>query len=151
MKYLISMQERTDEDYKQIFSSNEYLSNKKDLLIKINFTHRSYLFIFILFILISHSNALPISNGITSSYVPQPYKIYQPSYPNGAIVQVHNPVNFSNQQPLKRERYRRKMIDRIFLLFDEDANGQLSKDELYSLSLRLNIFPKYHLFLKKTS
>ena len=145
------MQEITDEDYKQIFFSNEDLFNKKDFLIKMNFTYRSYLFIFIFFILISHSNALPISNGITSTYIPQSYKIYRPSYPNGAIVQVHNPANFSNQQPLKRERYRRKMLDRIFLLFDEDANGQLSKDELYSLSLRLNIFPKLHLFLKKTS
>jgi hypothetical protein len=67
------------------------------------------------------------------------------------IVQVHNPENFSSQQPLKRERYRRQMIDWMFLSFDEDSNGQLSKDELYSLSLRLNIFPKIHYFLKKIS
>ncbi|CAF4676754.1 unnamed protein product, partial [Rotaria sp. Silwood2] len=84
------------------------------------------------------------------------YKIYRhipiSSYSNNAIVQANYQRNLNNQQQqLRRERYRRIMIDRIFLIFDEDANGQLTKDELYSLSLRLNIFPKYHHFLKKNS
>jgi hypothetical protein len=150
------MQENNDEDYKQIIYSNEYFNNKNDFLIEINLSNRSYLFLLIIFILTSQTNALPIPQDINSSYIqqpPVPYKIYRPipSYANGMIVQVHNPANFSNQEPLKRERYRRKMIDRMFLSFDEDSNGQLSKDELYSLSLRLNIFPKIHHFLKKTS
>ncbi|CAF1440691.1 unnamed protein product [Rotaria sordida] len=88
------------------------------------------------------------------------YNIYQhipiSSYSNSGFVQVYNQRNFHNQQQqqqkqLRRERYRRIMIDRMFLIFDEDANGQLTKDELYSLSLRLNIFPKFHHFLKKNS
>ncbi|CAF1136162.1 unnamed protein product [Rotaria sp. Silwood1] len=86
------------------------------------------------------------------------YKIYRhipiSSYSNNGIVQVYNQRNFNNQQQerqLRRERYRRIMIDKIFFIFDEDANGQLTKDELYSLSLRLNIFPKFHHFLKKNS
>jgi len=102
------------------------------------------------------------------------YKVYRrlpiSSYSNGAPVHVYDQTNLINQQQLKRERYRRTMIDRIFLLFDEDglflikflftliffffpnlANGQLSKDELYTLSLRLNIFPKLHRFFKQTS
>lgn len=84
-----------------------------------------------------------------------------PSYPNGMIVQIRN----ENQRQFKRERYRRSMIDRLFSQFDDDglslslvkinnslfsflADGQLSKDELYSFSLRLNIFPRVHYFLK---
>ena len=29
------------------------------------------------------------------------------------------------------------------------ADGQFSKDELYTFSLRLNLFPRFHYFLKK--
>jgi len=57
------------------------------------------------------------------------------------------------------------MIDKIVLLFDEDGllllffklilfrylgNGQLTKDELYSMALRSNMFPKFHYYLKQT-
>jgi hypothetical protein len=53
------------------------------------------------------------------------YKIYQhhpiPSYSNGAVVQVSDQTNFNNRQQLKRERYRRIMIDRMFSIFDEDG------------------------------
>ncbi len=54
------MQENSDEYYKQIFYSNEYVNNTKDYIIKINLTNRFYLFLFIFLILTSHSNALPI-------------------------------------------------------------------------------------------
>jgi hypothetical protein len=104
------------------------------------------------------------------------YKIYRrvpiASYSSGTIGQVYSQSNFNPPQELRRERYRRTMINRLFLTFDEDGlfcqafvfrwtkllflsfplvNGQLSRDELYSLSLRLNIFPKFHRFLKQTS
>ncbi|CAF0735013.1 unnamed protein product [Adineta steineri] len=84
-----------------------------------------------------------------------------PSYSNAAIVQVHsqqNPtiyVQNSNEQQytlqLRRERQRRAMIDRMVTLFDEDGNGQLTKDELYSMALRSNAFPRFHSYLKQTS
>jgi hypothetical protein len=54
------MQENSDEYYKQIFYSNEYVNNTKDYIIKINLINQFYLFLFIFLILISHSNALPI-------------------------------------------------------------------------------------------
>ena len=76
--------------------------------------------------------------------------------------------NLMNQQ-LQRERQRRAMIDRMLALFDEDGeneiwiliqsslfslfalgNGQLTKDELYSMALRSNMFPKFHYYLKQT-
>lgn len=31
------------------------------------------------------------------------------------------------------------------------GNGELSKDEFYSLSLRLNIFPRFHRYFKETN
>lgn len=53
------------------------------------------------------------------------YKVYRhhpiPSYPNGAIVQVSDQTNVNNQKQLKRERYRRTMIHRMFAKFDEDG------------------------------
>ncbi|CAF4581227.1 unnamed protein product [Rotaria sp. Silwood1] len=94
-----------------------------------------------------------------------------PSYSNGAVVNIYDQTNFINQhqqhqqQPsmivrnsneqqaplqLKRERQRRAMIDRIVSIFDEDGDGQLEKDELYSLALRSNMFPKFHQYLKQT-
>jgi hypothetical protein len=87
MKYFISMQENNDEDYKQIIYSNEYFNNKNDFLIEINLSNRSYLFLLIIFILTSQTNALPIPQDINSSYIQQPsvpYKIYRPipSYAN---------------------------------------------------------------------
>ena len=30
------------------------------------------------------------------------------------------------------------------------GNGQLTKDELYSMALRSNMFPKFHHYLKQT-
>ncbi|CAF3298662.1 unnamed protein product [Rotaria socialis] len=93
----------------------------------------------------------------TPSIYPQldKYNVYRhipiASYSNNAVIQVYDDKNLNNQPQLRRERYRRAMIDRMFLMFDEDADGQMTKDELYSLSLRLNIFPKMHHFLKQSS
>lgn len=107
-----------------------------------------------------------------SPYPQQSFKIYRrlpnpvPSYPNNAIVQIYDQTNYNQQQPssmivqnpnqqqitlqLKRERQRRTMIDKIILLFDENGDGQLTKDELYSMALRSNMFPKFHHYLKQT-
>ncbi|CAF1191566.1 unnamed protein product [Rotaria magnacalcarata] len=96
-----------------------------------------------------------LKDSSTPSIYPQldKYNVYRhipiPSYSNHAVIQVYGNKNFNNQQQLRRERYRRTMIDRMFLMFDDDADGQLTKDELYSLSLHLNIFPKIHHFLKQ--
>ena len=96
-----------------------------------------------------------------------------PSYSNGAYVQIYNPqsaifMHNSNQLQIRRERQRRAMIDRLVVLFDEDGwclkiahirilssffrlgNGQLTKEELYSMAIRSNTFPKFHQFLKQT-
>ncbi|UJR36515.1 hypothetical protein I4U23_029236 [Adineta vaga] len=100
---------------------------------------------------------------------PQSYKMYRrfpnqqvnthPGYSNAAVVQVRQPAavilqNHPNEQQLtlqlRRERQRRAMIDKMVTLFDEDGNGQLTKEELYSLALRSNIFPKFHYYLKQT-
>ncbi|CAF1062818.1 unnamed protein product [Adineta steineri] len=171
------MQENNNNDdfYKQIFYSNNYLHYDKDVTIKLNVINQLHLFIFLFLILTTPSNALPIykansppssypaaivqviDHSTSSMYPPQvnSYKVYRrlpiPSYSNGAVGQVYDQTNVNRQQELKRERYRRTMIDKMFSLFDEDVNGQISKDELYSLTLRLNIFPKVHHFLKQTS
>lgn len=54
------------------------------------------------------------------------YKVYRhipiPSYSNNAPIQVYDNKNLNNQQQLKRERYRRSMIDRMFIIFDEDGS-----------------------------
>jgi hypothetical protein len=82
---------------------------------------------------------------------PSPTQKILPSYSNNAGIRVYDQTNSNNQQKqqLRRERQRRIMIDKLFLLFDEDGNRQLSKDELHTLGLRLNIFPKVHHFLKQ--
>lgn len=127
----------------------------------------------------SSSSSLPTSNiqWMSHSTTPspmEPYRTYrhmpillanvQPSYSNGGTVQLHSQRNFSQ---LRRERHRRAMIDRLLLIFDDDgewpcryfsvhsrshlANGEFSKDEFYSFALRLNIFPRFHQYLKQTS
>ncbi len=84
---------------------------------------------------------------------------------SSAIVQNPNPQQLTLQ--IRRERQRRAIIDKIVLIFDEDGlffcflfqliffysigNGQLTKDELYSMALRSNMFPKFHYYLKQTS
>jgi hypothetical protein len=65
-------------------------------------------------------------NSTPTIYPPiNSYKVYRrlpiSSYSNGAAVHVYDQTNLINQQQLKRERHRRTMIDRIFLLFDEDG------------------------------
>jgi hypothetical protein len=62
------MQENNDEDYKQIFYSNEYFNFNKDLIIQINRTNRFHLFLLIFFILTSQANALPIPQSKFSVY-----------------------------------------------------------------------------------
>ncbi|CAF0777041.1 unnamed protein product [Rotaria sordida] len=95
-----------------------------------------------------------------------------PSYSNGAVINIYDQTNFINQQQqqqqqsamifqnpneqqltlqLKRERQRRTMIDRMVSMFDEDGDGQLERDELYSMALRSNMFPKFHHYLKQAS
>ncbi|CAF2524319.1 unnamed protein product [Rotaria sp. Silwood2] len=95
-----------------------------------------------------------------------------PSYSNGAVIKIYDQTNFihhhqqqqqqssmivqnPNEQQLtlqlKRERQRRVMIDRIVSIFDDDGDGQLEKDELYSMALRSNMFPKFYQYLKQTS
>ena len=98
-----------------------------------------------------------------------------PMYSNAVAVQVQQPPTVVLQTPnqqqfalqIRRERQRRAMIDRMVTLFDDDGstffeclrlifirfclgNGQLTKDELYSMALRSNIFPKLHYYLKQT-
>ncbi|CAF1366054.1 unnamed protein product, partial [Adineta ricciae] len=107
-----------------------------------------------------------LSDG--SVYPQQPYKFYRripnqqingiPMYSNAVAVQVQQPPTVVLQTPnqqqftlqIRRERQRRAMIDRMVTLFDDDGNGQLTKDELYSMALRSNIFPKIHYYLKQT-
>ncbi|UJR09586.1 hypothetical protein I4U23_013821 [Adineta vaga] len=166
------MDEFNDECYKQILCFNESVYHEKESIFKINPLDRFHLYVLLVLILTSQSNALPIHQKKYENPASYPiamvhfidrstpvmysqlnsYKIYRripllSSSNNNA----YSPTNSNHQQELKRERYRRTMIDRLFTFFDEDVNGQLSKDELYSLSLRLNIFPKFHRFLKQTS
>jgi hypothetical protein len=99
---------------------------------------------------------------------------------NGASMPIVDANEMIYQQPqvlradtideqLRRERQRRTMVDRMLALFDDDGqslnrafdlsyvddyflgNGQLTKDELYSMALRSNMFPKIHYYLKQTS
>ncbi len=79
-----------------------------------------------------------------SVYSPQSFNVYRrypnpiqqkqvnqiPSYSNGANVQIYDQTNFNNQQQslammqnqqLRRERQRRAMIEKIFIIFDEDG------------------------------
>ena len=53
------------------------------------------------------------------------YKIYRHfpilSYSNGVEIQTHNQIHAGNQKQLRRERYRRTMINNMFLLFDENG------------------------------
>ena len=57
-----------DDDYKQIFFSNQYFCNEdRHLSIRINLTHRSYLLIFIFLVFTSQSiTALPVSPSKSS-------------------------------------------------------------------------------------
>ncbi|CAF1364153.1 unnamed protein product, partial [Adineta ricciae] len=107
-----------------------------------------------------------LSDG--SVYPQQAYKVYRripnqqmnaiPMYSNAVAVQVQQPPTVVLQTPnqqqftlqIRRERQRRAMIDRMVTLFDDDGNGQLTRDELYSMALRSNIFPKFHYYLKQT-
>lgn len=54
------MDENLDDYYKQIFYSNEYFISDKNFKLKINFSNRLNLILFILLILISQTNTLPI-------------------------------------------------------------------------------------------
>lgn len=112
-----------------------------------------------------------------SALPPQSYRVYRrmpnpiPSYSNGAVVQNYDqqqpPQAIIQDQQIRRERQRRAMVEKIVTIFDEDGefirfvllpstcfhlgNGQLTKDELYSMALRSNMFPKFHYYLKQTS
>ena len=90
--------------------------------------------------------------------------VYRPQQQQQPISSAMN-NNVMNQQ-LQREQQRRAMIDKMLALFDDDGennlwssiefssfslgNGQLTKDELYSMALRSNMFPKLHYYLKQT-
>lgn len=79
----------------------------------------------------------------------------QASYANGAQVQINDRHQVKlpslQEEQYRRERQRRMMIEKLFHLFDEDGNGQLTNDELYSMALRSNIFPKIHSYLKQST
>ena len=178
-----------DEYYRQISSSNEYLPPKQKIRLPIHFINHIALILFILLLLTSQTNALPIYARQSSSpnlpiamvqltdrsvYSPQTFNVYR-RFPNPMQQQIHRipPVqiyessNVQNQQ-LRRERQRRAMVDKMITMFDDDGmkssrlyssicsslrlgNGQLTSEELYSMALRSNIFPKFHHYLKQTS
>jgi hypothetical protein len=141
-----------DEYYRQILHLNEHFYNcEQD--IKIIFNNRLRTILFVFFILISQSNALPLYPSYIQSppsslpvamvqlteqsvYPQQTYKIYRrfpnqieqpmqpiPSYSNGAVVQIYDQTNSHNQQQFRRERQRRAMIDKIVTIFDEDGSS----------------------------
>ncbi|CAF2116572.1 unnamed protein product [Rotaria magnacalcarata] len=98
----------------------------------------------------------------------QPQLPHIPSYSNGAGIKIYDQTNTNHRQEqpwlitfqnpneqqltiqLKRERQRRAMIEKMVTLFDEDGNGHLEKDELYSMALRSHVFPKFYQYLKQT-
>ncbi len=59
----MKVQESLDEYYKQIIYSNDCFIDETNSTIRINSCHRTYLLILIFLILISQSNALPISRS----------------------------------------------------------------------------------------
>jgi hypothetical protein len=108
------------------------------------------------------NNVPSYSNGAMVQIHDQTNQQQQPT----SIIQNSNTQQLTLQ--LRRERQRRSMIDRMVILFDDDGllnsvflikisffisigNGQLTKDELYSMALRSNMFPKFHYYLKQIS
>ncbi|CAF1066154.1 unnamed protein product [Didymodactylos carnosus] len=98
----------------------------------------------------------------------QQQRLRVPSYSNGGLTQILDQTAYSQNNVnnnignssiiqqniqqvtnnIRRERQRRAMIDKMLILFDDDGNGQLDANEFFSMSLRTNMFPKFHNYLK---
>lgn len=120
-----------DETYRQILFHDKFsFKQKTDFSIPIQFRNQFFLIVFICLILIPYTTALPITSSKSEIWfrneqvfffvcildaplrfdVLRPtYKIYRHSTPS--------PIEF-----LKRERYRRKMIEKLVSLFDDDRS-----------------------------
>jgi hypothetical protein len=149
----MKVQENLDEYYKQIFYSNDYLIDENNPAIRINLFHRSYLLIFIFLIFTSQSNALSIPQStfyfyfkcLKNFFLVNYHHIRQPllSFPINKLqlTDISTPSVYTYkiyrshpeafvQQQLKRERYRRTMIDRLFSKFDDDGLFSQKKRKL---------------------
>ena len=145
--------EDEEQSYRQIvFESDQ--NSLKIRRVDYSFNHRFDLLTFLfLLLLISSTDAMPLRVQSPPLIYRSNVNSFQTSYSNAGQVQIINPHRMiypsMQDEQYRRERQRRMMVDKLFRLFDEDGNGQLTNDEFYSMALRSNIFPKLHSYFKQ--
>ena len=159
-----------DESCRQILHLGEWPSScehdtRRDTLVN----HRFYRIVFVILILISPSNALPLyparvpyiqqypSQPVQFSYSPYAASVQQApamlAYPSRCptTARTASPCyGRTHGRPLRRRRFVRPRAPLSSSLSLDLGDGQLTKDELYSMALRSNIFPKFHHYLRQT-
>ena len=127
-----------DESCRQILHLGERPSScehdtRRDTLVN----HRFYRIVFVILILISPSNALPLYPARVPYIQQYPSQPVQPSYsPYAASVQqAPAMLAYPADAQLRRERHRRAMVERMVVLFDEDGSYD---HELHSRHLSLS-------------
>lgn len=142
-----------EQSYRQIvFESDQ--NSLKIRRVDYSFNHRFDLLTFLfLLLLIASTDAMPLRVQSPPLIYRSNVNSFQTSYSNAGQVQIINPHRMiypsMQDEQYRRERQRRMMVDKLFRLFDEDGNGQLTNDEFYSMALRSNIFPKLHSYFKQ--
>lgn len=145
-----------EQSYRQIVFEITDQDSLKIRRVDYSFTHRfDLLTLLFLLLLISSTDAMPLRVQSPLIYRANTNPIQTSYYSNAGQVQIINPNRMMypsmQDEQYRRERQRRMMVEKLFRLFDEDGNGQLTNDEFYSMALRSNIFPKIHSYFRQNT